>query len=88
MSYYVMGSLDQGPRSAIAQTSPSANVSPLAAALLAVAGLCGWLPAQAQCLLGGQPSCEASAALVVDCLGGVGRCLLVGDNGGKGARLN
>lgn len=80
MSYDVTDSSDQGARSAIAQTSPSANVSPLAAALLAVAGLCAWLPAQAQCMLGGQPSCEASAALVVDCPDGVGRCLLVGDN--------
>lgn len=50
------------------------------AVLLVSAGIVGWLPAQAQCVLGGQPSCEASAALVVDCPDGVGRCLLVGDN--------
>ena len=50
------------------------------AVLLVAVGIVGWVPAQAQCVLGGQPPCEASAALVVDCPDGVGRCLLVGDN--------
>lgn len=71
---------DRQARSAIKRHGPPAAPLLPGTALLATAVLVGWLPAQAQCVLGGQPPCEASAALVVDCPDGGGRCLLVGDN--------
>jgi hypothetical protein len=48
--------------------------------LLGAAVTVGALPAKAQYVLGGRAACDASAALIVDCPDGVGRCLLVGDN--------
>lgn len=56
-----------------------ASIAALLGAALAAACACAaeQLPVQR---LGAAPLCEASAALVIDCPGGGGRCLLVGDN--------
>jgi hypothetical protein len=82
MSHDTIATADRAPRSGVERPGRFFANMARAAALLATAGVCGWLPlqVQAQCVLGGQPPCEASAALIVDCPDGVGRCLLVGDN--------